>query len=367
MSRVTHLDDHHLLNDEYFGKMSCLVLSYFYVYRLQPQELTDILEISNMVFTSLFSLEMLLKVLALGIFGYIKNPYNGFDSIIVIIRWGKEDWNAVLYNGMASTSPLAALYFVALMTFGNYVLFNLLVAILVEGFQAEGDANKSEADDERQSLGYQDEEKLRELYAADALAILFSVSSPCVDAELKIRAMMLSPNGLLNPKASMPHPAPPPLPVITHTAATPTINSSQPRRPSGVSMEVNSLEQRSLGMVPTCLLLCSILGWLKATTGEMESLLSDMHTCSTPSSKEQSLDQSDHLQVPMLLSPDCNGTTFHLPELSNEEATSCYHTDNEEEETEEAVVSEGHKSQDVRSRCPAFHFSELHHHSAGEA
>lgn len=43
----------------------------------------------------------------------------------------------VLYNGMASTSPFAALYFVALMTFGNYVLFNLLVAILVEGFQAE--------------------------------------------------------------------------------------------------------------------------------------------------------------------------------------------------------------------------------------
>lgn len=43
----------------------------------------------------------------------------------------------MLYNGMAATSPLAALYFVALMTFGNYVLFNLLVAILVEGFQAE--------------------------------------------------------------------------------------------------------------------------------------------------------------------------------------------------------------------------------------
>lgn len=52
----------------------------------QPQELTDILEISNMVFTSLFSLEMLLKLLALGLFGYIKNPYNGFDSVIVIIR-----------------------------------------------------------------------------------------------------------------------------------------------------------------------------------------------------------------------------------------------------------------------------------------
>lgn len=49
----------------------------------------------------------------------------------------QEDWNVVLYNGMASTTPWASLYFVALMTFGNYVLFNLLVAILVEGFQAE--------------------------------------------------------------------------------------------------------------------------------------------------------------------------------------------------------------------------------------
>lgn len=36
-------------------------------------------------------------------------------------------------------SPIwqAALYFVTLMTFGNYVLFNLLVAILVEGFSSE--------------------------------------------------------------------------------------------------------------------------------------------------------------------------------------------------------------------------------------
>ncbi|XP_017160021.1 voltage-dependent T-type calcium channel subunit alpha-1H-like isoform X3 [Poecilia reticulata] len=397
-------------------------------YHEQPQELTDILEISNMVFTSLFSLEMLLKMLALGLFGYIKNPYNSFDSIIVIISvweivgeaegglsvlrtfrllrvlklvrflpalrrqlvvlmktmdnvatfcmllmlfififsilgmhlfgckfglrqesgetladrknfdsllWAtvtvfqvltQEDWNAVLYNGMASTSPLAALYFVALMTFGNYVLFNLLVAILVEGFQAEGDANKSETDDERQSLGYQEEENLRELYAA----------------ELKIQAMMLSPNGLLNPKASMPHPTPPPLPIITHTAATPTINSNQSRRPSGVSMEVNSLEQKSLsvwdgspesrrsswtssGRTPSL--------HRRSQSGEMESLLS----CSSPSSRGQSLDQSDHLQVPMLLSPDCNGTTFHLPELGYDKATSYFHSDHDEEDTEESL------------------------------
>lgn len=49
----------------------------------------------------------------------------------------QEDWNIVLFNGMEKTSHWAALYFVTLMTFGNYVLFNLLVAILVEGFSSE--------------------------------------------------------------------------------------------------------------------------------------------------------------------------------------------------------------------------------------
>lgn len=49
----------------------------------------------------------------------------------------QEDWNEVLYNGMSKTSAWAALYFIYLMTFGNYVLFNLLVAILVEGFSSD--------------------------------------------------------------------------------------------------------------------------------------------------------------------------------------------------------------------------------------
>uniref|UniRef100_UPI003AAF45BE voltage-dependent T-type calcium channel subunit alpha-1I n=1 Tax=Centroberyx gerrardi TaxID=166262 RepID=UPI003AAF45BE len=227
----------------------------------QPEELTNVLEICNIVFTSMFSLEMILKLTAFGSFSYLRNPYNVFDGIIVIISvceivgqsdgglsvlrtfrllrvlklvrfmpalrrqlvvlmktmdnvatfcmllmlfififsilgmhifgckfslrteagdtvpdrknfdsllWAivtvfqiltQEDWNAVLYNGMAATSPLAALYFVALMTFGNYVLFNLLVAILVEGFQAEGDANRSYSDDDRSSSNFDESEK----------------------------------------------------------------------------------------------------------------------------------------------------------------------------------------------------------------
>lgn len=52
----------------------------------QPEELTNILEISNVVFTSMFALEMILKLAAFGLFDYLRNPYNIFDSIIVIIR-----------------------------------------------------------------------------------------------------------------------------------------------------------------------------------------------------------------------------------------------------------------------------------------
>nr|DBA18821.1 TPA: hypothetical protein GDO54_017024 [Pyxicephalus adspersus] len=233
----------------------------------QPEELTNILEISNIVFTSMFALEMMLKLSAFGFFEYLRNPYNIFDGIIVIISvweiigqndgglsvlrtfrllrvlklvrfmpalrrqlvvlmktmdnvatfcmllmlfififsilgmhifgckfslrtdsgdtvpdrknfdsllWAivtvfqiltQEDWKVVLYNGMASTSPWAALYFVALMTFGNYVLFNLLVAILVEGFQAEGDANRSYSDEERSSSNMEDCDKYHEIQA----------------------------------------------------------------------------------------------------------------------------------------------------------------------------------------------------------
>ncbi|XP_032392567.1 voltage-dependent T-type calcium channel subunit alpha-1H isoform X1 [Etheostoma spectabile] len=270
-------------------------------YHEQPEELTDVLEISNIVFTSMFVLEMGFMLLAFGLLGYIRNPYNIFDSIIVIISvweiigqadgglsvlrtfrllrvlklvrflpalrrqlvvlmktmdnvatfcmllmlfiftfsilgmhlfgckfsletengdtipdrknfdsllWAivtvfqiltQEDWNVVLYNGMASTSPWAALYFVALMTFGNYVLFNLLVAILVEGFQAEGDANRSESDDEKKSDNFEEDEKVEQLR----------------DTELKMYSLMMTANGHVDPRGSM---APP---IIMHTAATP--------------------------------------------------------------------------------------------------------------------------------------------------
>ncbi|XP_070765049.1 voltage-dependent T-type calcium channel subunit alpha-1I-like [Enoplosus armatus] len=48
----------------------------------------------------------------------------------------QEDWNLVLYNAMAATSPWAALYFVVVIMLGKHVLLNVLVGIVVKSFQA---------------------------------------------------------------------------------------------------------------------------------------------------------------------------------------------------------------------------------------
>uniref|UniRef100_A0A7N6B8E1 Voltage-dependent T-type calcium channel subunit alpha-1H n=1 Tax=Anabas testudineus TaxID=64144 RepID=A0A7N6B8E1_ANATE len=328
-------------------------------YHEQPKELTDVLEISNIVFTSMFVLEMGFMLLAFGLFGYIRNPYNIFDSIIVIISvweiigqadgglsvlrtfrllrvlklvrflpalrrqlvvlmktmdnvatfcmllmlfiftfsilgmhlfgckfslrtengdtipdrknfdsllWAivtvfqiltQEDWNVVLYNGMASTSPWAALYFVALMTFGNYVLFNLLVAILVEGFQAEGDANRSESDDEKKSDNFEEDEKVEQLR----------------HTELKMYSLMMTANGHVDPRGSMPPP------IIMRTAATPVPTpkrlgflsspgrrSPLPPRGPGSSWGSRRSSWNSLSRAPSLK--------RRDTSGERESLLS---------------------------------------------------------------------------------------------
>jgi voltage-dependent calcium channel T type alpha-1G len=55
-------------------------------YHNQPEELTAIVETSNIVFSVIFAVEMLLKIIAEGPFKYISNGFNVFDGIIVILR-----------------------------------------------------------------------------------------------------------------------------------------------------------------------------------------------------------------------------------------------------------------------------------------
>ncbi|XP_077025003.1 voltage-dependent T-type calcium channel subunit alpha-1I [Tamandua tetradactyla] len=304
----------------------------------QPEELTNVLEICNVVFTSMFALEMILKLAAFGLFDYLHNPYNIFDSIIVIISiweivgqadgglsvlrtfrllrvlklvrflpalrrqlvvlvktmdnvatfcmllmlfififsilgmhifgckfslrtdtgdtvpdrknfdsllWAivtvfqiltQEDWNVVLYNGMASTSPWASLYFVALMTFGNYVLFNLLVAILVEGFQAEGDANRSYSDEDQSSSNMEEFDKLQEA--------LDSAGDP------KLCPIPMTPNGHLDPSLPLgghlgPAGSAAPAPCLS-LQPDPMLVALGSRKSSVMSLGRMSYDQRSL-------------------------------------------------------------------------------------------------------------------------
>ncbi|XP_039290068.1 voltage-dependent T-type calcium channel subunit alpha-1G isoform X3 [Nilaparvata lugens] len=294
-----------LVEHKYFqqGILLAILINTFSMgieYHNQPEELTVIVEISNIVFSAIFAFEMLLKIIAEGPFGYISNGFNVFDGIIVVLSvieliqeylgegggegssglsvlrtfrllrilklvrfmpnlrrqlvvmlrtmdnvavffsllilfififsilgmylfggkfcmlsdgtrecncveivtkhpqcvcdrkhfnnvlWAtvtvfqiltQEDWNVVLFNGMEKTSHWAALYFVALMTFGNYVLFNLLVAILVEGFSSERNERRER---EARELARQQEQMRRKCSECICSA---EFSSSCSNSE----------------------------------------------------------------------------------------------------------------------------------------------------------------------------------------
>ncbi|XP_055877041.1 voltage-dependent T-type calcium channel subunit alpha-1G-like isoform X8 [Biomphalaria glabrata] len=326
-------------------------------YHNQPEELTIVLEYSNIVFCVMFGTEMTFKIFAYGLFGYISNGFNVFDGFIVILSivelaqpgengasglsvlrtfrllrilklvrfmpalrrqlvvmlrtmdnvatffallvlfmfifsilgmnlfggsfcemedgtacsckercnaslckcdranfdnllWSlvtvfqvltQEDWNTVLYNGMAKTSTWASLYFVALMTFGNYVLFNLLVAILVEGFSTEDEEKKKEkiketdaADKDEEDEEEKEKQRLAENNNIDDVqstkSCLNSVDLDVKNNKEKEKKMLaLPPSSAPIIKTESPPPnhgftssdGPLNPPLITHTAATP--------------------------------------------------------------------------------------------------------------------------------------------------
>ncbi|XP_053393144.1 voltage-dependent T-type calcium channel subunit alpha-1G-like isoform X2 [Mercenaria mercenaria] len=300
-------------------------------YHNQPEGLTRVLEYSNYAFATLFAIEMFLKLISYGLFGYIKNGFNVFDGVIVILSlvellnqdggsglsvlrtfrllrilklvrfmpalqrqlivmlrtmdnvatffallllfmfifsvlgmnlfggkfcwksdgstcncneylepnicecdranfntllWSlvtvfqvltQEDWNTVLYNGMEKTSAWAALYFVALMTFGNYVLFNLLVAILVEGFSSEEEEKKKRRD----SIKERKLEVIMETNNNEQRDSVKEKVAEVLDVKInnKEKEKMLGLNKVSKDENNKVFTLPPP--VITHTEATP--------------------------------------------------------------------------------------------------------------------------------------------------
>ena len=56
-----------------------------------------------------------------------------------------ENWNQVMYDGMRTTNPAAALYFLFIVIIGNYVVLNLFLAILLDQFAGGNTSSTSPA------------------------------------------------------------------------------------------------------------------------------------------------------------------------------------------------------------------------------
>ncbi|CAC5424663.1 CACNA1G [Mytilus coruscus] len=136
----------------------------------------------------------------------------------------QEDWNTVLYNGMETTSAWASLYFIALMTFGNYVLFNLLVAILVEGFSHEEEEKKKMKEQRQKEIeaflaetnNNEEKNQTIKIKAVDIAQI--KINNKEKEKMLALCPVTVIKEDNANRTGQAPDIAPP---IITHTAATP--------------------------------------------------------------------------------------------------------------------------------------------------
>eukprot|EP01048_Picozoa_sp_COSAG05_P003861 COSAG05_NODE_189_length_14633_cov_44.869134_4_plen_1996_part_00 len=83
-------------------------------------------------------------------------PRANFDSfgeafVTIFQMMTGEDWNVVMYDGIRTAGPITALYFFILVLFGNYLILNLFLAILLGGFEAgaeDDDDNEEEEEEE---------------------------------------------------------------------------------------------------------------------------------------------------------------------------------------------------------------------------
>lgn len=79
-----------LVDHRYFQRLILLAIlinaiSMGIEYHNQPEQLTEAVEISNIVFAFLFLIEMILKLIAHGLYDYVIDGFNCFDGCIVII------------------------------------------------------------------------------------------------------------------------------------------------------------------------------------------------------------------------------------------------------------------------------------------
>ena len=79
--------DHNIFQQ---GILLCIFINTFSMgieYHDQPETLTRVVEISNLVFSTIFTIEMILKLAAFGFVEYVSDGFNVFDGLIVCLRY----------------------------------------------------------------------------------------------------------------------------------------------------------------------------------------------------------------------------------------------------------------------------------------
>jgi hypothetical protein len=74
---------------------------------------------------------------------HFDNLFWSFVSVFQVLTG--ENWNEVLYNAMKVNGWVAVLFFLMLTFVGNYIIFNLFLAILLEQFDASDGENKDDS------------------------------------------------------------------------------------------------------------------------------------------------------------------------------------------------------------------------------
>jgi hypothetical protein len=70
------------------------------------------------------------------------SPRANFDSFLmafttVFIVLTGEDWNIVMYNNVRAVGSYTIVFFLSLVIFGNFILLNLFLAILLKNFEED--------------------------------------------------------------------------------------------------------------------------------------------------------------------------------------------------------------------------------------
>ena len=64
-----------------------------------------------------------------------------------------EDWNSVMYDHYRATSSITIVYFMFLFIFGNLILLNLFLAILLKNFEEPPEAEDNDEEEEVKKVG----------------------------------------------------------------------------------------------------------------------------------------------------------------------------------------------------------------------